>query len=930
MPYGYEIITYGGGETLTLLFNGIATVIGDSNYTTMIRLTATLGLFWVLLESTFRNSFALNAKWLIGFILLYNVLLVPKVTVHIIDRVQHDQIQAVDHVPWGLAIFASLSSEIGDTLTHLCEKTFSLPDDLRYGKTGTVMASSLMSAATRFEITNPDFAKNMRSFMQQCVFYDVLLGKYTVQELMSTPDLWGFVTASASPARAFVYVDTAGHGQIQTCKVGSQRLTQDWKTELGQASVFYGHRLFPQAKTPQEAKAYLLSSLNEGYQYLTQISEDTAQTMQQAMMANAVEQNVIGQAAEVNAPAAVHAYAVIRANNMKRTTYQITGELAARWIPLMKNVFEALLYGAFLFIFLVTLLPMGAATLKTYVMSLFWLQTWAPLYAILNLIMTLDARSHSLAETALNDGGHALTLTTLSGLSQANADTAALAGYLSMSIPFIAYSIVKGGASTFTQLAGSISSAGQSAASTAANEATTGNFSLGNTHLSTHTANNTSANHWNTNASIESGMTSYQTATGAMVHHTSAGYDVIDNRGTTISHTATSVNIADSLRSSATQHYEQSITAAQNASENYGNAISTALRGVYDLSSTQGKTTSSDDSSTLSQSASISSSIQTTKELTDRFAKDHGLTTSQATQILGTAQASLNLGLPSGVGPSAGIRGELIGTSRAERSETFRAAEDYVTSTRFGETLEKSLRGVHDQHFRTSTDDGQRLAHSISTASDHAESYRKEASASLQQANSYRSAMNMTSEQAASMNQLASQQFVEWMQQQPAPGNTTGRMGATTVDHILNHEPTVARNYANDFIRTQSTNMLQQWSHTDMPQHVKENYAQDKQLLTPAHTVDDLYQKQSASIQEQANHSGLSKKHIFNASIASNAENMIADTNGKILSEGATVNQAAQSIQSAVNLTTDKSHHDLLKKSFKGAGEALMNITKNN
>lgn len=443
MSFGYEIITYGGGETLTLLFNGIAAAVGENNYTTLIRIFAMFSLGWILIESTFKQSFVLNAKWFIGFLLAYNILLVPKVTVHVIDRVRHDQMQAVAYVPWGLAIFASIASQVGDTLTQAAEKTFTLPDDLKYSQTGTVMASSLIKSASEFKITDPDFAKNMREFMQQCVFYDVLLGKYSMQQLYDTQDVWGLITANASPARAFSYIDKSGKGMIKTCKDGIAILNQDWKTELEQASLIYGQRFFPDST---KAKAQMLAFLPVSYQYLTELSQTAAQLMQQNIMANALQQALIGQAATTDASAAIQSYAVTRANEMKRSTYQITGELAGRWLPIMKNVFEAMFYGSFLFLFLVMLLPVGAGLLRGYIMSLFWLQSWAPLYAILNLVMTIDAKRHSLA--AVSNGG--LTIATMSGLAQVNSVTAALAGYLSMSIPFIAYGIVKGGASAFT------------------------------------------------------------------------------------------------------------------------------------------------------------------------------------------------------------------------------------------------------------------------------------------------------------------------------------------------------------------------------------------------------------------------------------------------------------------------------------------------
>ena len=91
---------------------------------------------------------------------------------------------AVDNVPLGLAWLANVTTAIGDGLTQLMEQNFSLPDDLRYGQTGMVMASNLVTAASTFQVTDPDFEHNLQGFIHQCVFYDLLLHKYSFTSII--------------------------------------------------------------------------------------------------------------------------------------------------------------------------------------------------------------------------------------------------------------------------------------------------------------------------------------------------------------------------------------------------------------------------------------------------------------------------------------------------------------------------------------------------------------------------------------------------------------------------------------------------------------------------------------------------------------------------------------------------------------------------
>ena len=309
--------------------------------------------------------------WIALYFMAFYVLFLPKATVNIIDRVQQGKVYAVDNVPLGLAWLANITSAIGDGLTQLTEQNFSLPDDLRYGQTGMVMASNLVTAASTFQVTDPDFDRNLQSFIHQCVFYDLLLHKYSSQELFTAPNIWQFVTAHASPARAFLYNQT-----VVTCQNGAASLNQDWQSAISQAEDRYAARLFPD---DTQAKTQLLKYLPLSYSFLTNLSEEASDLMQQNMMANSIQSGLLNWSAKTNAPAALEGYAFNKAQQQNRIANRTMGDMAAYWLPLLKNVFEGILYGSFLFIFLLLFFPFGLAILRQYAYSLLWLQLWAPL-----------------------------------------------------------------------------------------------------------------------------------------------------------------------------------------------------------------------------------------------------------------------------------------------------------------------------------------------------------------------------------------------------------------------------------------------------------------------------------------------------------------------------------------------------------------------
>ena len=76
-----------------------------------------------------------------------------------------------------IGMVAGTISKMGHAITQKIESAFALPDDLLYHKTGSMMASRLIAASRTFHITDPDVADTMRSFVNQCVFFDALLEK---------------------------------------------------------------------------------------------------------------------------------------------------------------------------------------------------------------------------------------------------------------------------------------------------------------------------------------------------------------------------------------------------------------------------------------------------------------------------------------------------------------------------------------------------------------------------------------------------------------------------------------------------------------------------------------------------------------------------------------------------------------------------------
>lgn len=478
----WELFTYGGGELLRLVLNGVAALTATDDFIGLLRAVALFGLVWVLVEGAF-NLRRLNMQWLLLMALIYLTLIVPRANVIITDRVDPRANAVVSNVPLGMAFFIGNASRIGDWLTRSFETAFALPNQLRYGQSGAFFAHHLLQSATRFEITDARLSDNLSEFWRQCVFYDLLLGQYSFDMLRDAADMRVFIGAHTSRARMFPYQDTTGRRDLQYCRdAWNGSLAVDLDAEAAAARRFHGNRLV-NASSLNEAVTRFSAALPAAYQFISGLSRNADQLITQHALASSLERGVLDFSVANNAPAAAQAYTLTRAQRERRVTFAALGELAARTLPLLRNVLESMIYGIFPIICVLLILPTAARAGMIYLKAILWVQLWAPLYAILNLAVTLYSRAPGRAALSLPDGSTALTLSNHTALGEALAELSAIAGYLSLSIPLIAYLVLNAAGAVAASLASSLMHSYEAPVGRAAEEATTGNVTLANTHV---------------------------------------------------------------------------------------------------------------------------------------------------------------------------------------------------------------------------------------------------------------------------------------------------------------------------------------------------------------------------------------------------------------------------------------------------------------
>ena len=215
----FEIIAMGGGAIWERAFNAVAMVMGASAYQSLI-LVATLSGFSVMgwMLATGKSDLKTAIRWFCGIVIVMDLMIVPKVTIHIRDEVASStgngtQIYSVANVPLSLAIIAEISTQVSFALTQMFETAFStdgssaeMTNVSNLSGTGLMFAARLVNSTKHLTIINPELSDNIKHYVMQCVIPEIVHNNLTVKELVQSPNVWTLFIDTGSPARRFTYI----------------------------------------------------------------------------------------------------------------------------------------------------------------------------------------------------------------------------------------------------------------------------------------------------------------------------------------------------------------------------------------------------------------------------------------------------------------------------------------------------------------------------------------------------------------------------------------------------------------------------------------------------------------------------------------------------------------------------------------------------
>lgn len=750
----YSIYSYGGGEILWKVFNGIALLFkSDSNYLTSVgKLTMAIGLIYAAVQAIPRIAIPIFLKsWFLPTLFLTAIFFGPKSSVHIIDKVDLDfQYSKVENIPVGIALVASLTTHVSEYLTDSIETVFMDSYSNKFSKTGPMFASRLIHEARSVTIKDPMMRENIKDFSKQCfawpyVFSNIAPGKKAALE---SKDILGFVASNPHPLLGVYWRGEGGQTTFKNCSecVPLVRSAMAIEVESGLKSL--AMKLFDGWGSPEDKSTRLKAYFGNAWQSITNESSTAANVIQQELMINSYrialqdKRDELGMGRLDDSLIYMNAE---RGRTQQNASFLVKAAMSGIHVPTLHTILFALALIYFALIAPMTFLPKGLSLVATWAKIMVWLSTWPVLMSILNSLGNMFA-AKAASTQLLEHGG--LCLMTQTGLSDVAFDAYCFVMGLQWSVPPLSWALISGGGYAFSQMSSSFTQGGEAFAGKASSEMVDGNVSFDNQTLGGRSIANSQIAQQQLGPSINTGSR-FDDGKIASLHGPN-GQTTIQEHQTSL---GTNVSQNDSLSAAYGVQSDISKTAAESDSKQAGYHISQGCSETLGLLKSMTDSTGTTDTFGKTTTTNKNKALNDCMNTITNFAKDNNMSEEKAFKLLMSAGLSTS-GAMSGsmlgkvAGSVGGALGALFGAMSgaingqfdvsASDRETMSKAKNSGVSKQFTDTLTEGLQNMEDHKSSTNSNYVDQKANNITEHFNKAKQYNASSGINRQNAQAYR------------------------------------------------------------------------------------------------------------------------------------------------------------------------------------------------
>lgn len=397
----------------------------------------------------------------------------------VIEDELYSRASTVSNPPLGIALLASLSSNLDRSLTLWFESSYSTPNSLAMSQSG--LGFSMMAHLNTIDanIKNEDLSETFKYYYHNCIKPDIMNRDKTFSALRGSGDLIN---------------DLAPIVEYETLKFDATHKTG---IEVSCSESW----AYIQSQIPAEAQSYISNDLvakmkltankisdglADGANLFTGISKTGSEYVQQEMLKNLLKWGQLESAKITGGDVLASAYSKSIADEANYNNWRLAGEQAMQNLPMLKNIYYILFFG------ITPILAIMSASFRDpkYIMMgvslIISLSLWQPIGTILNFyyLGELEKLSQAMAYT-----GEYMNMYKSDALAKKSSAMISMLMNIYTIIPMLAMALLSGGGYALAQAfkSGTGTSAGVNSVS---EEMARGNTSIGNSKVNDSTQNN--------------------------------------------------------------------------------------------------------------------------------------------------------------------------------------------------------------------------------------------------------------------------------------------------------------------------------------------------------------------------------------------------------------------------------------------------------
>lgn len=697
-----EVYTIAGGGWFQDVFNGVAMFFNSSASDYLLAMGTLISILVAVLAYIKSKDLMEIVKWAVFYVAVIAVLVGIKKDVQVIDLSEPSAIYQIDNVPAGIAVPASLLTRVGAGMAQVYDTIFARPDSLTYSKTGMMFGAALAVGSTNFMFTEPEAQRIFTDYVKNCVVADIQLNKkYTMGDLMRASDPYALIFSNPSPLRGLYDTDR----NFMTCEAAAAWLKnnsgdlngRDTGSFMKQASSWlhgFTNQVFG---ANNGGTAIFTEMLSDSYNWFHNTSSSSTEIIRRNVVMNGVRHGLNSYAVDSANTAGMLNISSEMSLAKMRMSQSTSASIATHTLPIMHTVLLGMTIALFpVLVVLMVVSSLSWQVLKGYIYTIAYLQMWPILFAILNHAMNFYLKDKL--------GGTPVVLSTMDQVQNTYSDIGTTAGWLAISIPFIAWGMVKGLGQVMSQAGNYMGQTLQGAATQSSSQTVDGTYAFNNMQT-----DNVQGSKWDTNYSRREGHVSEQLDNGAVLTRTRDGGTVM-NTSEGMSKLAVHIGGAESTiagwNASAREQYAQS---AQHQA-GYQKGKETSWSQLQQFVSQHGHTDSVVSSGDSGQTANMTRGASNMMSIVDRYAEANNLSKSAAYNELMdkssrgsvNAGAKTSFGSPTLIKSVTGLSGEVHAGTEFTGATQSSHGTNQSNSQRHDNSHDKNAQMVED--FRQSRD----------------------------------------------------------------------------------------------------------------------------------------------------------------------------------------------------------------------------------